>query len=241
MLKVIISSSLIFLFMVGCAPIPVYRLNYMEKDKDIYKGVETVMRDDSTAKIMLRFEDQSPGYYEFFLSVTNNSPGKLVFDPKDIYSEMVEGSEEQSDEKFFAIDPEVKLKNIDHDINGTVAQKKTEDGINLFVGILDLASTVATIGKEKSDEEIRQQQEAREDFYQTVNNENINFNNKMNSFKDEKAYWEENALRITKLYSGDEIDGEVLIPIISGAETVKIVVPVGGREYNFLFKQTCSD
>jgi len=61
---------------------------------------------------------------------------------------MVGDSEEHSDGKYFAINPEQKLINIDHDINGTVAQKKTKDGINLFVGFLDLASTIATIGKE---------------------------------------------------------------------------------------------
>ncbi len=240
MFKIII-SSIVFLYMVGCMPVSVYRLNSVEKDKDIYKGVETVTRDDSTAKIILRFVNQSQDYYEFFISVTNNTSKEFVFDPKNIHTEMVDDSEGHSNVKFFAIDPEQKLKNIDRDINGTVAQKKTVDGINLFIGFLDLASTVATIGKEKSNEEILQQQEAREDFYQSVNNENINFNNKMNSLNDKKNYWEENVLRITKLYSGDEIDGEVLIPLISNADIVKIVVPVGGKEYNFLYKQTCSD
>ncbi len=240
MFKIII-SSLVLLFIIGCAPVPVYRLNSIEKNKDFYNGMETVMRNDSTARIMLRFDNQSQYNYAFYLSVTNNTSGDIVFDPKNIYSEKAEGSEEQSDEKFFAINPEEKLRNIDHDINGTIAQKKTDDGINLFIGFLDLASTVATIGKEKSDEEIQKQQETREDFYQTVNNENIDFNNKMNSLKDEKVYWEERVLRITTLYSGDEIDGEVFLPIIPGADTVKIVVPVAGREYNFLFKQTCSD
>jgi len=38
------------------------------------------------------------------------------------------------------------------------------------------------------------------------------FNNKMNSLKEEKRIGKEIVLRITKLYSGDEIDGEVLFP-----------------------------
>ncbi len=75
-----------------------------------------------------------------------------------------------------------------------------------------------------------------------MNNENIEINNKMNSLESEKAYWEESVLRITTLYSEDEIDGEVFLPIIPTSVAIgKIIVPVGGRKYIFLFKQTCSD
>ncbi len=109
MFKIII-STIAFLIMIGCAPVPVYRLNSLEKDKNIYKGVETVMRNDSTARIMLRFENQSQDNYEFYLSVTNNAWGKIEFDPKNIYSKIVKNSKKQSDGKYFAIDPEKKLK-----------------------------------------------------------------------------------------------------------------------------------
>jgi len=228
------------LFGYGCAGIPVYRLHSLENDNNYFKGIESASKADSNAEVILQFQSQSGGNYIFHLSVINKSSEQYLFNPADIYSEPV-SYDNKSWSRTYSIDPEHQLKDIDHELNKTVSKKKASDVVNTFVGFLGIASAIADIGKQESDEELKQEEDAREDFQQSIVNEDIAYNNKMNELNNSKHYWENEILRTSTLYSNDEIDGSFYMPIIPEAKTVKVAVPVNGKDYEFLFEQTCSN
>ena len=240
MYKVIFLPLFSIIIFYGCVSFPVYRLHTIEQPEDIYMGMETVKRSDWNIEMLLQFERQSGKNYEFYLSIKNISNKSFYFNPKEIYSVKVIGGNENFNKQFYAIDPEEQLKKIDSEMNHTVAAKKTTDGINGFIAFLDIASTIATIGKVKSDEQLQQAEENRAEFHQTVQEEEINYQNKMASLKGQKDYWENEILRTSKYFPQDKIGGTFYMPIIEGAEIVKLVIPVCGRNYVFTFKQTCS-
>ena len=79
---------------------------------------------NNNVEILLQFERQSQKYFEFYLSINNHSDSAFIFNPKYIYSQSVQGDNESFDRKYFAIDPEKHLDQIDHEINQTEANKK---------------------------------------------------------------------------------------------------------------------
>ncbi len=241
MSKIIFLPLLSIILFYGCNSFPVYRLHTIEHPDDIYMGMETVKRSDWNIEMLLQFERQTGKNYEFFISIRNNSSRSFVFTPKEIYSVMVKGNNENFTKRFYAIDPEEHLKKIDSEINHNIASKKTTDGINGFIAFLDIASTIATIGTNKSAEQLQQEEENREEFHQAVQDEEINYQNKMASLKDQKNYWENEILRTTKYFPQDKIGGTFFIPVIEDAEIVKVVIPILGRNYEFMFKQSCSE
>ena len=240
MYKIIFLPLLSIILLYGCTSFPVYRLHAIEQPEDIYMGMETIKKIDWKVELLLQFERQTGKNYEFFLSIKNNSSKPFIFDPKEIYSVIIKGVSDNSNKRYFAIDPEEHLKKIDSKINHTVAAKKTTDGINGFIAFLDIASTIATIGNNKSREQLQQEQENREEFHRNIQEEEINYRNKMSSLNDQKNYWENETLRITKYYPKDKIGGLFYMPIIQNADIVKVVIPINAIDYEFMFKQTCS-
>ena len=241
MYKTIIFLIPFLIYFLGCAAVPVYRVNSLDKNTDLYMGLETVIKDDSTASISLQFQKQSGENYIFSISIKNNSQQQFAVDPKNIYTKIVQGNVSNKNNYFRALDPEKQLINIDKDINNTSAQQKTANGLFFLTSVVNLASDIATIGKQKSQEEVEETQYDREVQRQENIDENNYYDNKISSLKDKKEYWEHNIFRVSIFYPGDEIGGILVLPIVPDAQIIDIVVPVNNKEYNFIYKQTCID
>ncbi len=236
--RIIIAVPLI-LYLMGCASMPVYRVSSLDKQIDLYKGLETVKKEDSTALVTLQFQNQSGENYIFYISIRNNSPLQFLVDPKNIYTKSLQSETNVDSLHHFALDPEKQLIEIDKEINNTSAQQKTTNGLYFLSSIVNLASDIATIGKTKSEKEVEETQNERAEQAQSNADDNYYYNNKIASLKDQKDDWEHNIFRISIFYPGDEIGGILVLPIIPHAEIIEIVIPINNKEYNFTYKQTC--
>ncbi|MHB1687085.1 MAG: hypothetical protein ACYCVH_06910 [Ignavibacteriaceae bacterium] len=232
----IIIPALFYLY--GCATIPVYRINALEQQSDLYMGMETIRKGNNNAEVTLQFQSQSESNYVFFVKIKNTSNMQYIVEPKNIFSKSVTGENISDSTNYYAVDPEQQIKQFDKEINSTTAQKQTNDGLNVLCTVLDLATDVATIGKKRSDEEEENIQNERDKRQQGNIQQDNYYSNKISSLEDQKAYWMNNMLRTSILYPGDEISGYLYLPIIPKAEIIKVVVPVNGNGYNFLYKQT---
>ena len=238
------TSKLKFIFLIvpfllfNCAPLPIYTLSSKEKNKDFLMGRETIIKEDSGLKLSLNFERYERKNFLFFLVVENKTDDTIIVNPAKIYEEILEPNVDKTVKKSFAINPENQLLKIDKQINKTEAQKKTSDGLNLFISALGLASDISSIGKEKSQKEIKEREHIRRQHDRNMRAEETEYQDKMNGLYVEKNHWENNVLRITTLHPGERIGGLIYLPVNRSASIIKLVIPINHREINFIYEQT---
>ncbi len=233
-LILVLIASLIFY---SCAATPVFSIKSSEKESEFYMGREYVSKADTSARVTLNFEDQDQDMFVFYIKVKSFQDTPFIFDPGEIYIEIVEPELDKKDYKIFALDPESQIEQINRSINSASATKQTTDGLNFIVAVADLTSEIVAIGKDKSQEEIIEKQILRENWQRSAEENEINFENRIASLNDKKEFWQNNVLRKTTMRLADTIEGFIYIPYYIKGKLIKITVPVGNTLHGFLYKQ----
>jgi hypothetical protein len=68
-------------------------------------------------------------------------------------------------------------------------------------------------------------------------NENVNYDIDKNDINSQKDFWKNQVLRKTSLYQNDNIGGLVFVPFNKDAKYIRLVVPVGYKQYIYLFRK----
>ena len=189
---IIISLALLFS---SCASLPVYRTSSLDNDKYFESGREIISKENDKFRILLNFESQSGSDLIFYLTVYNNSDESIIIDPSAIYAEIKESNyPEKLDKKIFVTNPEDEIGQIDKNINQTNSKASFKTGVFLLGSFANLAESIATIGKNKTDEQIEEENRASEDLQSSIENSTAEFDEKMNSLNKQKKYWENELL-----------------------------------------------
>ncbi len=234
-LILVFAASLLF---ISCSSIPAFLIKSSEKESEFYMGREYVSKEDTSARIILNFEDQDKDVFVFYIKVKSFQDSSFIFDPGKIFVEIVEPELDKKDFKIFALDPEGQIEQINHSINSATATKQTTDGLNFILAVADIAGEIATIGKEKSEEEIEEKQAIRDDWQKSIDNNEADYNDRIADLNNKKYFWQNNVLRKTTMYLADTIEGFIYIPCYVKGKLIKVNVPVGNALYSFLYNQT---
>lgn len=241
MLYKIITASALFFYLTGCSSLPVFQVTSLENEKEYYMGREIVTKQEGDVKTILNYEEQVSRDFVFNLAVYNNSAAKVTIDPAMIYMEVLEENSEalppEEIKKSSALNPEIQINLINKKIEETAANKQTSEGLNLFMDAADLAVHISEIGKEKSVEELEDDAAWHQNEAVRRESGNQDYINRMSGLDENKRYWMNDVLRITTLYPGEDIGGAVCIPWLKKATMFRLVIPVNGINYTFLYKQ----
>ncbi len=245
------------LSLTGCfvSPKPVYRLQPVAEETRWLNGAEVVRSEDDSVEVAASFLRQEGRELVFDVEIANFKRTQILVDPAAFYYQpvitgkdtlyrsgggyVVQGEEQDrvSSRKIFAVDPEARLLEIDQKSSREQAGYTTNIAINTTLSLLDLFADIATIGKEKTAEEIAE--DTRYDLQRETDRieTEIDHENRVRRFSSVRERWEFETLRKTSLNSEESLVGTVYFPVHSQAKLVKLYFPVGGSETEFSFRQ----
>lgn len=237
----------------GCAePEMLYHANPVSENTVWYSGREFVTQTEDSITVSVAFENELDGAMTFYVVVGNYGSQCVLIAPENIYCEgsaryvkevtdfetMAVSSDTVSEtDTVYALNPETELQGIDKQAAQATATYANNTGLNVAAGLLQLVGNVATIGQNKTREELHREDRARREVAESQNNNNLNYSLQSASLADQRAYWEGAALRKTTLFQDNAIGGKVRVPVDQHARTLKLIVPIAGTTFSFEFNQ----
>lgn len=235
-------TSLLIIFVVltlvltGCVQRPVYKLESLDV-KDYYKGREVVTKESDSTNVSVQVDNYDGGKVMFYVQIENNSNYKVFIEPKDFYVDEVSADLVPVDtlyQRYYAVDPEKEINKIKHDMEGRDSEHSFLTGANAVLAFISVASDLTNKNDEHKADHVG------DDINNWADNqtdENINYNNSISNLDSKKEYWENQALRKTDLYPGEQIGGVVVVPTNPEAEYLEFTIPLDNTLYNFFFRK----
>ncbi|MGE5403041.1 MAG: hypothetical protein ACM3S2_21785 [Ignavibacteriales bacterium] len=227
----------------NCGKTPVYRVVPVGQLSEWDFGREVVSSQDSLGKVTLSFEAVRDNYYVFYLNYQNFGHNSVLLDPAEIYytsyRDSIDGNLSASGRgaRISAVDPELTLLGIERRKNDLEASEGTRLGVNAVVGTIDLVAAIATIGKKRSSEEVKKEENEREQRRISEANARIEYENNMAKMSNEKDYWQNEVLRKVTVHPDEKEGGYFHLPINKKAGLLRLVVPVDSSLYYFDYRQ----
>jgi len=225
-----------FLF-ISCAERPIYKLKSLDENVDFYKGNEIVSKDVENIETILEFDDLTPQKYIFYLEIFNSGDKSITIQPEKIFMEIFTKSKNINTSKngFYnkSVNPEIVLKSIDEEMENREDSHDLSTGLNLLGTFFSVAVDLASDSDYKTENVIG-------DIFIGVDNqinEEVDYDNDIESMNSEKHFWKTEVLRKTTLNANEQIGGLVFFPNFNGAKIIKVHIPVDGTVQTFLFKQ----
>jgi hypothetical protein len=229
------------IFLTSCytSPKPVYQLKPMAEESRWYLGQEFVKSDAENIEIAVAFERTVGSYWIFDVEIANLSDQAVLVAPEKFYIKPMQGRSDtiiSAGKYIYAINPEQKLLEIDKHIAREEAHYASAMGTDATISILDLFSDIATIGKEKTPEEIEQEEHEDAEREASRTDTEIRHENSMNQLVDMRGNWENLTLRKTTLFPGYFIDGKVYFPAKRNVNYLELSFPVENTLSTFVFQ-----
>ncbi len=193
-----------------------------------YSGREFVTETEDSVTVSVAFENELEGVMTYYVVVGNLGSIPILVAPENIYYEGTYQEITQvsdfwtanisfdtlnGNDTMYAINPETALQGIDQQVAQANATYANQTGLNAATGLLQLVGDVTTIGQKKTKEELHREDEARRNLAESQASNNINYSLQSASLGDQRAYWENAALRKTTLFQDNAIGGRVRIPV----------------------------
>ncbi len=241
----------ILAMLVGCVgPEALYRATPVAKDTVWYSGSEFVTRTKDSVTVSVAFENELNGVMTYYVVIGNTRTAPVLVSPEQIHYDgecyrlrEVEDPNtgyfsyepESWKDTVYAIDPEKQLQGLDVQMAQTNATYATNSGLNAAAGLLQIVGDVATIEQHKTREQLHQERRSSRELEESQVNNNLNYSLQSASLADQRAYWQNAALRKTTLFSGNTVGGRVRIPLRKGTTKMYLVIPVGTSRFSFVF------
>ena len=133
-------------------------------------------------------------------------------------------------------DPEVEIEKIDKEINQTNSDQSLKTGIHVLESFANLAESIATIGKNKTDEQIEEENRTSEDLQNSIDKDKTTYDEKMYSLNEQKNYWGNDVLRKTTLRSNENISGYFHLHVNSNIFQFNLIIPIENDKFGFQYK-----
>ncbi len=206
-----------------------------DEESSLELGRKVIEKETAEAYSSIVFEEQTKGKYTFQLFVYNKDEEKIIVDPKNIYFKIYDKNRNPiREKKYYAYDPEEKIREINSDISYREDEHSVNSGLNLLFSLFDTAIDL-------SDDEDNNLGEVLENvaiYSSNQINENISYDEDMDYLESQKYFWKNKVLRITELDKDEEIDGMFFTPILTEAKYIKLFIPLGKTIHTYKFKQT---
>ena len=199
-LSVFAGFTIIFLFQ-ACyfTPRPVYKAKPVSKNTVWLYGKEFLEMQTENLDITIAFEGPSVHELVFDVEIINRAPKSVIVEPGFFYYDPVSLLDEKINMKnrIYAKNPEAELIKIAKFKTRENAAYATQKGNEAIISLFALVGDIASIGKDKTEEELIEEEEfdyLREEV--SINND-IEHEEEIYNLNNETAIWETSALRKT--------------------------------------------
>ncbi len=226
------------LYIQSCSytPSPIITLEPTSNTTTWLHGQEFVNNTVGNLDVSIAFYRAIDNLYIFDVEIKNLSDSSIVVSPEQAYYYTFSDGSKAKSEKKFAMNPEKELLRIDNSIakeNQSYSNEVTTDAV---FSVLDFALTIATINKEKTDEEINNKNEMYEDMENSRIARDENHEVKVTNLTQKRDEWEISTLRKTTLEKESFIQGRIYFPITNNAKQIKITIPIGEFFFDFFYE-----
>lgn len=240
------ACTVLICHVIGCAPLPTFVLNPAEGNSVWINGKQVVSKSDGVYSVAVSFEETEGVNLVFDVEIKNMSDQTVIIEPEKFFYRGLAAKKDsfyESRYPSYALDPEFQLLQLDRQIAQENADQETSEGIDLFFGILDFVADVATINEPKTDEEIRNEEEADFEREMMSKADAADYRRTIRDLNDYKNYWSRVTLRKTSLGPNQSISGKVYFaakpfPPMKRMKMIKMYFPIGEKSFDFLFNRT---
>ncbi|MDZ7755746.1 hypothetical protein [Rhodohalobacter sp.] len=235
----ILSVFVPILFITGCAPEPVFRLESQQDDVLNYRGMEYLHSEGENSSVTMAYYRHMGQQIVMDVEIVNYSDSIVQIDtPNFKYSAKHEYSDGSYDPLGggTAYDPEQIILNLDLASSRAEASERTSRVLDGLSTTASIASDIANAGNQTTEEIIQRENERTRSALERMERRD-QFYARVSSLNEQRAYWETEVLRKTDLYPEEAIAGEVRFPVVEDANVVEFSVIVGGEEHHFVYRQ----
>jgi hypothetical protein len=205
-----------------------------DEESYLERGRRIIEKENSFALSALSFEYRTENEFIFYLYAENRDKEGFLLDPKEIFVKAFDQNRNQiSIPILHAVDPEKQIYVLNKSIEDRENTHYVFTGLNIAFSLLDTFVDL-------TDDEDNNTEEVLENVVIFSGNqigEEIDYDNDIEYLKSQKAYWKNEVLRKTKLYTDENTAGLFYLPIISEAKFIKIYVPLGKTTHTYKFEQ----
>lgn len=211
-----------------------YTLDTAEKDVAFWtQGYAYQSQTLDSVTLEISYNKYLDNSYVFNMRVSNGANHSVIFDPQYIQASQIDADSVLVNE-VFAIDPEVKLQEIDSQIKSEKARITRNAAFGVLEGIFCVVADVSMEHTEENESKKESMWSARESMSEihahNINNAQVSLMN----LHDWVPYWQEVALRKTTIFPEHYHEGAIHISL-TYAPLVKIMVPVENRRFEFQY------
>lgn len=214
------------------APPPIFKAQPLEEQTG-YFSEETAEQCISTH---VEFIGQEENLFLFYVEVENTVEDKIVVHPAEIFLEVIEGKgnvNSNSTMRYFAIDPEREIAEINRMIKEEKARHDGATAGNIIWGVFNVIADLASNVENKEEAVIV-------DVFNTGMNqvdEEVFHSDVEKDLEGIKEFWKNEVLNKSVIEPGETVGGLVYLPFSKRAEVFKVVIHLGEFPQSYLFRQ----
>jgi hypothetical protein len=235
---------IIFLPLSGCfTPASVFTLTPSEPDVQWIDGIGFVNKNAKDISIQVGYVERQDNLLSFNLFIENISDRPVLVDPAKFKCAYRNCQTEDctkldaGEQASFAVDPERQIQQLDIQISHEIENYRVSQSQEAVGGVLSLILSIASIGEEKSEEQIQREEENAEDNERRkIERENEHIN-RIDVLENQKSVWETQALRKTILLTNQTIEGNVYFKAQNETGYLQLRFPMDSTNFEILFKQ----
>lgn len=255
-MKLYLYACLILIQITGCTPLPTFILDPAEDNSVWLNGRQIMTKSIDGIDVAVSFSETEDVYLVLDLEIKNRSAETVLVEPEKFYyrsfaaikyhyrgQKLPRDTVKETRYPTYALNPETQLLQLDRQIAHEKADRETSEGLDLFIDIVDLAADIATIDEPKTDEEIREEDEADFERDMTRKAEAAEYRETIRDLGDYRKYWSTITLRKTTLAPNQSVKGKVYFvakpfPPVKRMKMMRMCFPIGNRSFDFLFNRT---
>lgn len=226
---------LILVVTAGCSSGQLYKVDPLD-EKELYNGREIVTKESENSIVSVEFDGLSEGQFIFYVDVQNLNNQPAIIDPAEIFAEALQSDLLSNDHRFpifNAVNPENEIDAINKGIKSRKTFHEIATGANAAFTLLSIIGTLAD-------------NNSRNDAHKIIHKvgrwadvqirEEIDYDASMKEMETKRAFWRNEALRLTELEQDEVIGGLIFIPFNPKVKYLRVVVPVEKEDFEFFFK-----
>lgn len=225
---------LLLLIMIGCsAPRSIINLKPQSDQTSWFYGQE--FTGDSVFGIIAKvaFDEVNDPWYLFDVEITNRSNMPYMVDPAQLFCVPLNGMlSPLNRDTLYAVDPEVKIKELERSIAINKNRQKNQLGLTLLAAGIDIFTGVVVLTDDNP----------RNDHFRTDLLPAAIAQGQENKFEaidlnELRETWKSTTIRKTNLESGYAIHGKLLVPMSPNASYIQMNIPVDNDTIKINFMQ----
>lgn len=194
----------------SCASIPVATMQPINTETTYNWGKEVVSMNKNEVYINVAFLRSTDAYFLFEIELQNASGKTILASPETFfYQVMLADTLEPLGNRFPAVNPEIKLLEINKAEARENADSKTSYLLEFTSAVTNTVSDLSNINEQRTQEEIDKEEEEREERRNDYEMEEIERSLTFQSLNEKRDFWQNKVFRKTHIPHGYSLKGQV--------------------------------